>query len=190
MIRFNVPRNIDIDDFFNEHVRAYFEQNTAKANTLSMKGKEFYLQYGVGDQKYCLHITDGDTLEIIKGGIDHPELSLHMSESDWRDYISGEVDPGLDRFIDPTQLLDPKRFKALREVKGTLILKLNNGGDETIVATVTFNAAETPSATLKIALSDWLAMQSGKKNATMLFMTGKIKAGGNMHFMMKCQGLM
>ena len=190
MTQFKVPYNINLDEFFTEHVRAYFQEKTSRVNTSSMKGKEFTLQYGVGDEKYCLRITDGDKLEMVKGGVDYPNLSLHLSESDWRDYISGQVDTKLDRFIDPSQLLDPKRFKSLGEVKGTLFLKLNKGGDETITATISFNAAETPSATLKLKLADWQAMQSGKKNATILFITGKIKAGGDMGFVMKCQSLM
>lgn len=190
MVQFKVPYNISLDEFFAEHVGAHFQEKTSRMNTSLMKGKAFTIQYGVGDEKYCLRIIDGDKLETIKGGMDFHNLSLHLCESDWRDYMSGQIDVGLDRFIDPSQLLDPKRFKLLDEVKGTLFLKLNTGGDETIIATISFNAASTPSATLKLKLADWLAMQSGKKSATMLFMTGKIKAGGDLGFVMKCQSLM
>ncbi len=189
MVQFNVSHDIALDEFFDAHVRVHFEESTAKANTSSMAGKEFTLQYEVGEAKYCLHIKDGDKLEIVQGGVDKPMLRLHMEEPEWRDYISGQEDFGLDRFIDPTQLLDSKRYKQLSEMKGTLFLKLGRG-DGTAVATIGFNSEESPSATLKLKLADWIAMQKGKKSGPMLFMTGKIKAGGDMGFVMKCQSLM
>jgi putative sterol carrier protein len=190
MVDFNVPHDIAIDDFIDTHVTEHFARSTQVADTSAMLGKVFTLQYNVGDAKYCLHIKDGDKLEIVKGGVDAPMLSLYMKESDWRDYISGKVDAGLDRFIDPTQLCDRKRFNTLLDFKGTLTLKLRKDDGEDIVAVVCFNGSDAPSATLKLKISDWNGMQKGKKNGAMLFMSGKIKAGGDMGFVMKCQGLM
>ncbi|MCP4680621.1 MAG: SCP2 sterol-binding domain-containing protein [Deltaproteobacteria bacterium] len=190
MVEFNVPHDIAIDEFIDNHVTEHFTRSAENADTSAMMGKEFTLQYNIGDAKYCLHIKDGDKLEIIKGGVDTPMLSLHMEESNWRDYISGKIDAGLDRFIDPTQLYDHKRYSALLEFKGTLFLKLRRDDGETLVATICFNGAESPSATLKLKIPDWIGLQTGKKKGPMLFMTGKMKAGGDMGFIMKCQALM
>ncbi|MDJ0761420.1 MAG: SCP2 sterol-binding domain-containing protein [Myxococcota bacterium] len=191
MVDFGVPRDMDIDEFIDNHVTAHFEKSVAGADTSAMVGKSFTLQYNIGDdKKYCLNISDGNKLEIIKGGIDTPMLSLHMSESDWRDYISGQVDAGLDRFIDPIQLTDPKRFSALQEFKGMLIIKILKDDGETIVPTICFNGSDKPSATLRLKISDWLGLQQGKKKGPMLVMTGKMKVGGDISFVMQCQTLM
>ncbi|MCU0665018.1 MAG: SCP2 sterol-binding domain-containing protein [Myxococcota bacterium] len=171
-------------------MREHFEKSKSRTNTTSLQGKEFVLQYGVGEAEYFLRIKDGDTLEIVKGAANSPNLSLHLEESDWRDYMSGKVDVGLHRFMDPGQLFDPKRFKALTETNGTLFLKLNAGNPEPLVVRIMFNGRDKPSATVKIELADWLALQAGKKTATTLFMTGKLKAGGDLSFVMKCQALM
>ena len=90
----------------------------------------------------------------------------------------------------PTQLFDPKRYKALLDFRGTLFIKLRKEDGEELVATLCFNGADTPSATLKLKVSDWIGLQAGKKNGPMLMMTGKMKAGGDMGFIMKCQALM
>lgn len=190
MVPFAVPHDIDLDEFFFENMREHFDKNTSRANTTSLQGKEFVLQYGVGEAEYSLHIKDGDTLEIAKGAANSPHLSLHLEESDWRDYLSGKVDIGLHRFMDPAQLFDPQRFKSLTEIRGTLFLKLNTGNPEPLVAKIAFNGRDKPSATVKLELADWLALQAGKKKVAMLFMTGKLKAGGDLSFVMKCQALM
>ncbi len=190
MTETNIPHDIGWDDFMDKHVAVQFAEKTETVDTSAMMGKEFTLQYNMGDAKYCLHIKDGDKLEIIKDGIDNPMLSLHMEESDWRDYISGEVDAGLERFLDPTQLYDQKRYNALLEFKGTLILKLRKDDGENLVATICFNGADSPSATLKLKIPDWIDLQTGKKGGPMLVMTGKMKAGGDMGFVLKCQTLM
>ncbi|MCP4599117.1 MAG: SCP2 sterol-binding domain-containing protein [Proteobacteria bacterium] len=190
MQQFNVSHDIPLDEFIDDHVTAEFKKGIADADTSSMKGKEFTIQYEIGDNKYCLQIVDGSTLEIIKGGVDAPMLRLHMAENDWRDYISGKVDAGLDRFLDPTQLLDPKRYKALIGLKGALSLKLKKDDGDRLLVNVAFNNSDKPAATLKLKLSNWIAMQNGKKSGPMLFMTGKMKAKGDMGLVMKCQSLM
>lgn len=49
--------------------------------------------------------------------------------------------------------------------------------------------AATPSMTLKMAASDYLAMTNGQANAMQMFMSGKIKVGGDMSLAMKMQSL-
>ncbi len=188
MIQFNVSHDIALDEFFDVHVLQHFETSTAGSDVSSMMGKEFTLQYEVGEAKYGLRIKDGNKFESVKGGIEGPMLRLHMEELNWRDYISGRADLGLDNFIDPTSLLDPKRFDKLSGMEGTLFLKLNRDG-ETVVATITFNNEPAPSATLKLKLDDWLALQQGQTSATKLLMTGKISAGGDLGLITKCQSL-
>ncbi len=190
MVELNLPYDLDISEFFSNYVAEHFNSSVAGKDTSALAGKEFKLQYEVGEQKYGVMITNGDKLEIVDGGFDSPTLCLHMEEPDWRNHISGRVDAGLDRFIDPTQLLDPKRYAKLMNTKGTLILKLKNDDGEQAVARIIFQDAAKPSATLKLKLSDWVGMQKGKKSGPMLFMSGKIKAGGDMGLVMKAQSLM
>ena len=50
-------------------------------------------------------------------------------------------------------------------------------------------AADSPTATIKMAASDYEAMTSGKLNPMMAFMSGKIKVDGDLNTVMKFQTL-
>ncbi len=190
MPQFNVPHDVEIASFFGEHVTSYFNKQTASINTSAMSGKEFTVQYNISDKKYCLRIKDGKHLEIIDGGIENPMLCMAMGEPDWRDNISGRVEGGLDRFIDPIQILDPGRYRKLVQIQGTLNLRLKKKNGSIMPVDITFNNKSKPSVMLNLKLPIWVAMQKGKKSGQMLFMTGRMKVKGDMMFLMKCQSLM
>jgi len=96
-----------------------FKEITAGANLSSLAGKEVHLQFNINDQKYCLKIKDGTNLEVVKGGVDKPLLTMSLSEQVFLDAITGKIEGMIDRFTDPVEIANPIRLKNLLETKGT-----------------------------------------------------------------------
>ena len=190
MATFNVPENVTVDDFFRTHVPAQFQEITEGVDLSSMDGLEFTLQFDIEGKKYCLKITGGAELEMIEGGVEKPVLALSLSEPDWRDAVTGKVEGTFDRFIDPLQIADPTRYNALLSTKGTLHVVLRGGNGSTTKASLVFNAAAQPQVTMTLVLSDWEALQNKEVAGPMLFMSGKLKADGDMMFLMALQQLL
>jgi putative sterol carrier protein len=190
MTVFNVPEDVTVEDFFSTHVPAQFKEITEGADLSSMDGLEFTLQFDIEGKIYCLKITNGTDLEMIEGGTEKPVLALSLSESDWRNAVTGKVEGTFDRFIDPMQIADPTRYNALLSTKGTLHVVLQGGNGSTTKASLVFNAAAQPQVTMTLALSDWVSLQNKEAVGTQLFMSGKLKADGDMMFLMALQQLL
>lgn len=188
MAKFNVPSGASVNDFFEKHVPDQFKEITAGANLSSLAGKEINLQFNINDQKYCLKIKDGTNLEVIKGGVDKPLLTLSLSEQVFLDAVTGKVEGMIDRFTDPVEIADPVRLKNLMETKGTLNLTLKQNGNE-IPVTIIFNGEPAPKVDISVDLQDWIAMQNKQTTGQNLFMNGKLKFAGDMTLLMKLQTL-
>lgn len=188
MAKFSVPSGVSVTEFFEKHVPGQFKEITAGANLSSLAGKEVNLQFNVNNQKYCLKITNGTNLEVIKGGVDKPLLSMSISEQIFLDAVTGKLEGMIDRFTDPVEIADPMRFKNLTETKGTLNLTLKNG-DQAIPVTMMFNGEEKPVVDMTVDIKDWIAMQNKETTGQNLFMNGKLKFTGDMVLLMKLQTL-
>ncbi|HNY50887.1 MAG TPA: SCP2 sterol-binding domain-containing protein [Smithella sp.] len=188
MAKFKVPSGVGVSDFFEKHVPEQFQEITAGANLSSLAGKEVNLQFNVNDQKYCLKITDGTNLEVVKGGVDKPLLTLAMSDQVFLDAITGKVEGMIDRFTDPVEIADPLRLKNLMETKGKLNLTLKQDGNNMPVSMI-FNGEEKPVVDISLDLQDWIAMQNKQTTGQNLFMNGKLKFTGDMVLLMKLQSL-
>lgn len=188
MAKFSVPSGVNVNDFFEKHVPIQFKEMTAGANLSSLAGKEVNLQFNVNDQKYCLKIKDGTNLEVIKGGVDKPLLTLALSEQVLLDSVTGKIEGMIDRFTDPIEIADPSRLKNLADTKGTLNLTLKDGNNN-IPVTMIFNGEAKPSVDISLELQDWIAMQNKQTTGQNLFMNGKLKFTGDMVLLMKLQTL-
>jgi putative sterol carrier protein len=188
MAKFSVPSGVSVDDFFTKHVPSQFKEITAGANLSALTGKEINLQFNVNEQKYCLKIKDGTNLEIVKGGVDKPLLTLALSDQVLLDSVTGKIEGMIDRFTDPVEIADPTRLKNLMDTKGTLNLTLKNG-DNAIPVTMIFNGEAKPSVDLSLELKDWIAIQNKETTGQNLFMNGKMKFTGDMVLLMKLQTL-
>lgn len=188
MAKFSVPSGVSVDEFFTKHIPSQFKEITAGANLSSLKGKEINLQFNVNDQKYCLKINDGTNLEIVKGGVDKPLLTLALSDQVLLDSVTGKIEGMIDRFTDPVEIADPTRLRNLMDTKGTLNLNLKNG-DSNIPVTMIFNGEAKPSVDLSLELKDWIAIQNKETTGQNLFMNGKMKFTGDMVLLMKLQTL-
>jgi putative sterol carrier protein len=188
MAKFSVPSGVSVDDFFVKHVPSQFKEITAGANLSALAGKEIALQFNVNDQKYCLKIKDGTNLDVVKGGVDKPLLTLALSEQILMDSVTGKIEGLIDRFTDPVEIANPMRLKNLMDTKGTLNLTLKNG-DNAIPVTMIFNGEAKPSVDLSLELKDWIAIQNKETTGQNLFMNGKMKFTGDMVLLMKLQTL-
>ena len=186
---FDVPADIPVPDFFTEHVPPFFAARIAGQSARSLVGKEFTLQYNVGDHRYCLRIADGTRLEVVAGGVDRPTVALTMTEALWRESVAGKIDGVLDRFVDPTQLLDPGRFAKLSKARGTVVARLKDGADVREIR-LTHNGAAEPAVEITLKQADWVKMLAGKKSGHMLFLTGKLRAKGDLGFLVQVQALL
>jgi len=93
----------------------------------------------------------------------------------------------MDQFTDPGQAADLKRYNALQATKGIMKLELKMDDGNTEKLSITFNGETSPEVTLKLAFSDWLAMQKKEADGQALFMAGKLQFDGDMMFLMQLQ---
>jgi len=189
MVEFKVPADVSVDDFFKNYVPRQFQETLAAVNVSAMAGKEFTLQFNIEGKKYCLRIKDGKNLEVIPGGMKKAMLSLTIGESFWRDAITGKVPGAMDQFTDPSQVADVHRYNLLQITKGTLKVELTKNDGQVVPMTLTFNGEAAPEVTLKLALSDWLAMQKKETDGQSLFLAGKMQFEGDIAFLMQLQSL-
>jgi len=189
MATFQVSATVEVDDFFRRTLPQQFKELSAGVDFSAVAGKEFTLQFNVGGKKYCLRIVGGTDLQVIEGGIDKPMLTLALSEADWRDSVSGKIEGILDRFTDTSQVADTARYNQLLSTKGTLNVELAKGDGSLMPITMVFNGQENPTVNIKLALADWIAMQRKEVNGQTLFMSGKMKATGDMMFLISLQQL-
>lgn len=190
MGKFRVPDNVSVEAFFTEYVPAQFGELIAGADLSSLAGKEITLQFQIGDQRYCLKITNGTQLEVIAGGIDKPTLALVLSEQDWRDSVTGKLQGVIDRFTDPVEIADARRLSTLSSAKGRLNMDLKRTDGGSVPITMIFNGEEQPVVTINLDLPDWVSMQNKETTGQALFMSGKLKFTGDMVLLMKLQTMM
>ena len=127
-------------------------------------------------------------LDVVKGGVDKPLLTLALSEQILLDSVTGKIEGMIDRFTDPVEIADPMRSRNLMDTKGTLNLTLKQDGNS-IPVTMIFNGEAKPSVDLSLELKDWIAMQNKETTGQNLFMNGKMKFTGDMVLLMKLQTL-
>lgn len=190
MAIFRVPEDVTVDAFFTDYVPSQFGDLIKGADISSLKGKEITLQFNINDKVYCLKITDGTNLEVIKGGVDKPMLTLAISEKDWRDSVTGKIEGLIDQFTDPAQIADIKRLNTLSSTKGACTMQIKKSDGSNIPVTMIFNGEDKPAVTLNLDLPDWIAMQKKETTGQALFMNGKLKFTGDMVLLMKLQTMM
>ena len=190
MVEFNVPANISVEDFFKVHVPKQFQDALSKVDLAFLAGKAFTLQFDIDAKKYCVKVSGNKNLEIIPGGIDHPMLTLALSEAFWRDAVTGKVAGAMDQFTNPAQMADAKRYDLIQNTKGTLKVEMKLESGQVVPLTIRFNAAAAPETTIKLAMSDWIAMQKKETDGQNLVMAGKMQFDGDVMFLMQLQNLL
>lgn len=188
MAKFTIQSGTSVEDFFTKNIPTQFNDAIAGANLSALAGKEINLQFNVSDQSYCLKIKDGNQLEVIKGGVEKPLLTLAMSEQVFLNAIGGKFAGMFDRFMDPVELSDSTKLKNLMDSKGALNLFLKHEGAE-VTMNMIFGGEAKPSVDITLELKDWIAMQNKEITGQTLFMNGKLKFSGDMALLMRLQAL-
>ncbi len=187
------PENISVKDFFLNEVPKLFEEGVKQVDTSALAGEEFTIQFnitGEGGGNYALKITDGKNLEIIEGGIETPNVLIELSEKDWRDSITGKVPGVMDQFTNIEQVGGTKdQLNTIKNLKGCLNLELNRPDGSQYKVKMVFNGSETPSATLRMALDDYIKMVKKEATGQDLFMAGKMSFDGDVTFLLQLQNV-
>jgi hypothetical protein len=112
-------------------------------------------------------------------GLGDANLTVTLSEKDWRDAVLGRNGASLGLIIPQPRPGRPDNSARAMALKGTMALELAREGDPFKVE-MCFNNTAAPRTVLKMKLPEYLDMQSGKLNGQEAFMTGKIKVEGDM----------
>lgn len=188
------PEGISVDEFFTNFVPEQFDKMKDVLNLvdLSFLGEnDFDMQFNVEGRVYGIKFKNGKDLQVVNGTIDKPAFSLHVSEKDWRDAVTGKFNTMADGFSgDPSSFIDAKRYSALQSTSGTLNMNLKKNDGEILPLKVVFNGVENPAVTVNIDMVDGLAMLNRETDGMKLFMNGKLKFTGDMTLLMKLQNLM
>jgi putative sterol carrier protein len=188
------PEGISVDDFFTNFVPEQFNKMKNVFNVVDLSflgGNDFNMQFNVEGKVYGIKFKNGQDIEVVNGAVDKPAVTLHISEKDWRDAVTGKFNKMADDFTgDPSSFIDAKRYSALQSTNGmvNMNLKKNDGG--TLPLKVVFNSVETPAVTVNLDMVDGLAMLNRVTDGMKLFMEGRLKFTGDMTLLMKLQNLM
>ncbi len=84
-----------------------------------------------------------------------------------------------------------KKLKTIEGIRDTLAFSIDHDGEKRRLFITPGNGERgEPRTTIAVNLKTFLAMQNGKANTTMLFMTGKLKIRGDMGYAMRMQALL
>ncbi len=182
-----VPKDVTVKKYFEEIVAQSFGDQIKNQPIQGMEGTEFSIQFvvtGSGGATYAIVVKDGKEFKVVPGGIASPLLKVELSENDWRDSVTGQVEGAMDQFMKPERA-SKKYFDVLKGMRGTLNLALAKVDGGTFASKITFNGSEMPSTTIKMKVADYAAMNRGEIKGPAAFMAGKMKIEGDMGFAMK-----
>jgi len=187
------PEGISVDEFFTSFVPDQFRQLNALLNAVDLSflsGKDFTMQFDIDGQVYSVAFKNAKDLEVNRGAIGEPNITVVVSEKDWRDAVTGRFNELADGLSgDPTAFIDAKRYEALMSMRGAVTMNLKKNDGSILPLKIIFNDEEEPAATLNLDMIDGLELMNKTTNGMALFMKGKIKFTGNMLLLMKLQTL-
>ncbi len=183
--------------FFTEFFPTQFANDRGRYPAEDTPGAAVFEVFGVGSWGICilngnLVVESGkpaDTaLQIGVSPEDFAAIFVHRSQKEIAD--SGELSGDSKDAFKPL-FTNAKKVAIVQSVTGSLALKLDHDGvDRKIVITPSTMEPTEPRTTIILKLEDFLAMQSGRKNTTMLFMSGSLKIKGDMAYAMKMNALL
>jgi putative sterol carrier protein len=181
-----LPDSVTPQQFFEELMPMGF---AAQAQESGNTPRDFKIQFrltGDGGGDWTVEVKDGK-MNGAKG-LGDANLTVTLSEKDWRDAVLGRNGASLGLIIPQPRPGRPDNSARAMALKGTMALELAREGDPFKVE-MCFNNTAAPRTVLKMKLPEYLDMQSGKLNGQEAFMTGKIKVEGDMGFLMQIAAL-
>jgi hypothetical protein len=183
----SIPHDVSVEDYFKRYVPMGFQIWKKNNTPEGMEGTEFTMQFrirGAGGGAYGIRVRDATEMEIVEGEMDHALLTIEMSEKDWRESVTGKFGSA-DEWMQSQDRPSRRRLEALRGIQGMLELELERPDGGVLESKTLFNMVNTPRVLLKMKLEDYVAMQKGELKGQEAFLSGKMRAQGDMAFLMR-----
>lgn len=182
--------------FFEEQVPAHFAQ---VKDQLTEAQQAIDIKVGValhGDDggAWTLHYAGGE-LEVSVGLADDCQVQLEQHVDYWREAVAGEGGLGLMDDFDPTRVdldrLKPELADRVRQIRGTLQVRVVDGDEETFDLVVRFgpDAPDEPTTTIEMQAEDAAALRAGTLQPQQAFMGGRVRITGDMNLAMQVGSL-
>jgi len=175
-----VNSDVTIQEYFEQKLPQLFAQFVQEKPPTDLEDQEFRVNFDVDGTIYGAIVRHGSQLEIVPGGAENSHLNNQVSESDWRDTVTGKVVVPSPLFAYNTR----KQLDKIKNVKGLFKLRLSHDDGAIFQSATTFNGVTTPAATLVTKVSDYANLVSGKLKAPLAMMSGKVKIEGSLPFIM------
>jgi long-chain acyl-CoA synthetase len=181
----SVPEDVSVSEYFENLLPRLFAHTVKPDLPSDLAGTEFTLQYTIrlpdAEAVYGVRVNDGQSVDVIPGGLAHPNLSVVLTETDWRDTVTGNVTLGRT----PFDLLHSRaRLDRAHAIKGTLNLELTRPDGSLYRTTMRYNESQDPSVTLMMTVANYAAMQRGELSGQAAFLNGSLKFEGDLGFLM------
>lgn len=188
MVGYHVPEDTSPKIFFEEIVPEQFKSRIAQNPVKGAGDSEFSIQFdieGSNGGTWSIIMVDGSELVVKNGAYDAAIITLQMSESDWREAVTGKAEFSTGLEIGMTEGHIRDQLAAFKNIKGKLVNEISRDDGSILSVTIIFNKTEIPETIIKMKMSDLKELREGKIDGPNAFMQGKIQIEGDMMFAMK-----
>ena len=188
-----VPKDVTPKEFYKHIFPAQFEYDVRNGILESTDEMTLTIQVdidGPNGGTWSIVIENQRHLEVFDKPLDNiPIVLFKMSETDWRDTVTGanKLDVEAERKITAAQ--SRAQFDILKNLKGKFIGELKKPDGSVLCVVVIFNGAEKPETTIQMKMEDYFQMVTGKIDAKTAFIEGKMDIEGDMVFALKLSQL-
>jgi putative sterol carrier protein len=183
---------VDVAELLTEFIPKLARQFIAlRGPDEALKGTALALTVDISGSRYSYTIKDGQSFDVKEGDIENPLVLISIpleSMSRLADMKNIDMLMGMQGQISGGQA-SRQKYNALSSLKGTAVYKLKGQDGKETVITATFNGAQTPATTLKLAIEDARALTARKETPIQMFMSGKLQIEGEMGFALAMQPL-
>lgn len=183
--RSDPPSDVTPAQFFEQMLPLGFaSQETRPPGEITLK----FVVTGEAGGTWVARIVEG---QMTTSAGDAPaDLTITVSESDWRDAVLQRNGATLSLLIPQGRADRPASTSRVKTLKGTVAQELAREGADPFRVELTFGGAAQPRCTIRMKLPEFLDMQTGKLNGQEAFMTGKLKFEGDLGFLMQMSAIM
>ncbi|MDI6743013.1 MAG: SCP2 sterol-binding domain-containing protein [Smithella sp.] len=188
------PENISVDDFFTHFVPNRFgrmKELSGFMNFPFLNGNALKMQFDIEGNVYSVAFKNGKGLEVARGSIDQPHLTLMVSEKDWRDAVTGKFNETTDELTgNPISFINAGHYEALMTMNGKVTMNLKKKDGANFLLNLIFNGEESPAVILNLDMVDVMHLINKKTTGLGLIMNGRFSFTGSVVLLLKLQKLM
>lgn len=178
---------VNIAEMLTEFIPKLAEQFIAlRGPDERLKGTNLTLTADISGSRYSYTIKDGQEFAVKKGDLENPMVFLSIPIES----VAQLADlKNIDMLIGMQSQLSREKYDVLSKLKGTSVFKMSHPDGKETVITATFNGAQKPAATLKLAFETARVLSARQESPIQMFMGGKLQIEGEMAFAMAMQPL-